>query len=438
MLDIHYIRNHPEKVKKAVLDKKGAVDIDALLEMDARRRAMISEVEQLRAQQKTLGASFAQEKDPAAKEAAAMKLKLLKDDVKKIDELLAPLEIEIRAMLERVPNVPSDDTPIGPDESGNVVLRQVGEKPAFAFEPKDHVALGEALGVIDNETGSEVAGARFTYLKGDLALMQNALHQLALSVLTDKDKIHAIIDKVGLQATPKAFVPVVPPLMIKPETFQRMARLEPREERYHIPSDDVFLIGSAEHTMGPMHMDEVLREDELPLRYVAFTPAFRREAGSYGKDTRGILRLHQFDKIEMESFSLPEQSRSEQDLFVAIQEHLLQALGVPYQVMQICTGDMGGPDARQIDIECWMPGQDKYRETHTADLMTDYQARRLNTRVKRADGEHQFVHMNDATCIAMGRLLIAIMENFQEADGTIRIPEVLRPWMMGKTHIGKS
>ncbi len=190
--------------------------------------------------------------------------------------------------------------------------------------------------------------------------------------------------------------------------------------------------------MGPMHMDEVLREDELPLRYFAFTPAFRREAGSYGKDTRGILRLHQFDKIEMESFALPEQGLAEQELFVAIQEHLLQQLGVPYQVMQICTGDMGGPDARQIDIECWMPGQNRYRETHTSDMMTDYQARRLNTRVKRAAGEHQFVHMNDATCIAMGRLLIAIMENFQEADGTVRIPEVLRPWMMGKTHLGKS
>ncbi len=183
-------------------------------------------------------------------------------------------------------------------------------------------------------------------------------------------------------------------------------------------------------------MDETLPEERLPLRYFAFTPAFRREAGSYGKDVRGILRLHQFDKIEMESFSLPERSRDEQEFFTAIQEHLLKKLGVPYQVVQICTGDMGGPDARQIDIECWMPGQGRYRETHTADLMTDYQARRLNTRVKRASGKSEFVHMNDATVAAMGRLLIAIMENFQEADGRVRVPDVLHPYMNGKTHVG--
>jgi len=207
-----------------------------------------------------------------------------------------------------------------------------------------------------------------------------------------------------------------------------MARLEPRDERYHIPSDDLFLIGSAEHTLGPLHMDETLKESDLPRRYVAFTPAFRREAGSYGKDTRGILRLHQFDKVEMESFATSEMGQKEQDFFVAIQEHLMQKLGLPYRVVMTCTGDQGDPDARHLDIETWMPGEQKYRETHSADYMTDYQARRLGTKVKREKGS-EFVHMNDATVFAIGRTLIAIMENFQQKDGSIVVPEVLRPWV---------
>jgi seryl-tRNA synthetase len=435
MLDLNFIRQFPEKVQDGAKAKKVHVDVDALLALDAKRRKLVTEVEAIRARQKTEGSKFAQEKDAAAKEKVSMELRLMKDEIKKIEETLDPLEQEIRHLIEKIPNVASDDTPIGPDESGNVVIRQVGEKPGFAFTPKDHVELGKALGIIDSEKASEVSGTRFTYLKGDLALLQYALSTYAFSVLTSPGVLHEIIEDRKLDLPEKPFTPVIPPLMIRPEVFARMARLEPREERYHIPSDDVYLIGSAEHTLGPIHMDQMLREDELPLRYAALTPAFRREAGSYGKDVKGILRLHQFDKIEMESFTVGEQSRDEQELFVGIQEHILKALGLPYQVVQICTGDMGGPDARQIDIETWMPGQDRYRETHTADLMTDYQARRLNTRVRRAEGV-EYVHMNDATCIAMGRLLIAIMENFQEEDGRIRIPEILRPYMNGKTHIG--
>ena len=437
MLDLHFIRENPELVKKGAAAKGAKVDIDELLAADEARRKLIGQLETKRAEQNKTGEAIAKETDKDAKAKAVEAMRGLKEEMKDLESRLAAAEELVTTMLQQVPNLPSDDTPIGPDESGNVVIRTVGEPTKFDFKPKDHVAIGEALGLIDNETGSEVAGARFTYLKGDMVLLQNALHQFALGLLTDAGKIREIAAEAGVAAPDKAFTPVLPPLMIKPGVFERMARLEPREERYHIPSDDVYLIGSAEHTLGPMHMDETLREEDLPLRYVAFTPAFRREAGSYGKDTRGIIRLHQFDKIEMESFSLPERARAEQDLFVAIQERILASLGLPYQVVQICTGDMGGPDARQIDIETWMPGQDKYRETHTADLMTDYQARRLNTRVKRSGGGMQFVHMNDATCIAMGRLLVAILENFQEADGTVRIPDVLRPWMGGRTHVGK-
>jgi seryl-tRNA synthetase len=238
--------------------------------------------------------------------------------------------------------------------------------------------------------------------------------------------------------SPKPFIPVIPPLMVRPEIFSRMARLEPREERYYIQQDDLFLIGSAEHTLGPLHLDKNIEEKDLPVRYIGYSTAFRREAGSYGKDIRGILRMHQFDKLEMESFSLPENSVKEQDFFVAIQEYFMQQLNISYKVMMICKGDMGAPDARQIDLECWIPSQNKYRETHTADLMTDYQSRRLNTRVKRRDGLSQFAHMNDATAFAIGRTIIAILENYQQKDGSIVVPDVLRKYMNKDKIMAKS
>jgi len=224
--------------------------------------------------------------------------------------------------------------------------------------------------------------------------------------------------------------------MIKPDVYVRMARLDPsqKEERYYLPKDDIYLIGSAEHTLGPLHIDEIVPEDKFPIRYLGFSTAFRREAGTYGKDTRGILRVHQFDKAEMESFTLPENSTKEQNFIVAIQEYLMQGLEIPYQVVMICTGDMGGPNYRQVDIETWLPGQNKYRETHTSDLMTDYQARRLKTKVKRKNGELELAHMNDATAFAIGRTIIAILENYQQEDGSVVIPRVLREYV-GKDKI---
>ena len=209
-----------------------------------------------------------------------------------------------------------------------------------------------------------------------------------------------------------------------------------KEERYYLQQDDLYLVGSAEHTLGPLHMDETLPEEALPLRYLGFSTAFRREAGSYGKDMKGILRVHQFDKLEMESFTAPEDSLKEQNFFVAIQEYLMQGLELPYQVVAVCTGDMGKPDARQIDIETWLPGQEKYRETHSADLMQDFQARRLNIKVKRKDGKIEFAHMNDATAFAIGRTLIAILENYQQKDGSVKMPRVLQGYV-GKKEIKK-
>jgi len=437
MLDIKYIRENADLVKKAAKNKNSEVDIDRLLTLDQERRELIGQVEDKRAEQNAAGEKIAAEKDPDAKKAAVEAMRSLKEGLKAAEQSLDTVKEEYLAILDKVPNVPFEDVPVGKDESENVVARQVGERPEFDFEVKDHVELGEALDVIDSKTAAEVSGSRFTYLKGDLVLLQNAAYQFVLSVLTDEDALQGIIEKNDLTVSARPFTPVTPPVMMRSEVMARMARLEPRDERYHIPSDDMYLIGSAEHTLGPLHMDQLLRENDLPLRYFAFTPAFRREAGSYGKDIRGILRQHQFDKIEVETFSLPEHSRAEQDFIVAIQEHILQSLGLPYQVISICTGDMGTPDARQIDMECWMPGQQAYRETHTSDLMTDYQARRLNTRVRRNSGDTEFVHMNDATALAMGRALISIMENYQRADGSIGVPEVLRPFMFGRSVIEK-
>ncbi|MFC1638775.1 serine--tRNA ligase [Patescibacteria group bacterium] len=437
MLDIKFIRENPDRVKQAAKERKCDADVDRLLELDEKRRELMAESESKRAEQNAVGQRIAQEKDADAKAKAIEEMSELKKALKAQEGELAKVKEEYDAILLNLPNVHFEDVPVGEDESENVVLRQVGEPTKFDFEPKQHFELGEALGVIDSERAAEVTGSRFTYLKGDLALLQFAVVNYVMGILTSREKLRLIIDDAGLDVPDDPFVPVVPPLMIRPEVFARMARLEPKDERYHIESDDLYLIGSAEHTLGPLHMDDLLKEADLPLRYVAFTAAFRREAGSYGKDVRGILRLHQFDKMEVESFTIPEKSRDEQDFIVAIQEHVLKSLGVPYQVVAICTGDMGDPDARQIDMECWMPGQGKYRETHTSDLMTDYQARRLGTRVRRDSGDKQYVHMNDATAVAVGRALIAVMENYQREDGTVAVPEVLRPFMGGKEIIAK-
>ena len=427
MLDIKFIRSNPEVVKKAAKDKKVNLNIDELLALDERKRHILRELEDKRAEQNKKSNLPAGGK-PSPEEIGV--LKKLKDEIKILEEEMGRVDVDLEKLILMVPNIPSDDTPIGPNETGNKVLRQVGKLPSFDFKPKEHFELGEELDVIDTQRASQVAGTRFGYLKGSLALLEFALVQFALSVLTNEKILKKIAQSISSDISLKPFTPVIPPVFIRPEIFQKMARLEPKEERYYIPSDDLYLIGSADHTLGPLHMDQVINEKDLPIRYVGFSTSFRREAGSYGKDTKGILRVHQFDKIEAESFTLPENSIKEQDFIVAIQEYLLQSLELSYQVVAICTGDMGGPDARQIDIETWMPGQNRYRETHTADLMTDYQARRLNTRVRRGE-KLEFVYMNDATIFAIGRTIIAIMENYQTKDSTIMIPKVLRKYMGG-------
>ncbi len=429
MLDLKFIRQNIDLVKDAVRNKRVDVDVDRFLALDEKRRMLIQGYEDGLAKKNKATKVIAETKDKTEREKLILEMRELDKSSDRLSEQLKEVEKEFNELLYKIPNIPLDDVPIGKDESENKTIREVGKKPDFYFEPKEHWQLGQDLCLIDMERGAKVAGARFGYIKGQLAILEFALVQYALSVLTDKKMIAKIIKSAKLNLEPKPFVAVVPPVMIKPDVLQKMARLEPREERYYIPSDDLYLIGSAEHTLGAMHMDETFSEKDLPARYVGFSTSFRREAGTYGKDMKGILRVHQFDKVEMESFSLPEQSLEEQNFFVAIQEYLMQSLKIPYRVVAICTGDMGAPDVRQIDIEAWLPGQNRYRETHTADLMTDYQARRLNTKVKRENGKSEFVHMNDATVFALSRTPIAIMENYQQKDGSIVVPKVLQKYV---------
>jgi len=434
MLDIHFIRENADIVKDAARRKRVEVDIDRLLVVDEERKRLRQELDQKRAEQNRASSRIALAHGDE-KQALVESMQHLKQGMTELDERFKAATEEWTKLMLAVPNLPSPDTPTGKDEDDNVVVREWGEKPQFSFAPKPHWELGKSLDLIDAEKAAAVSGARFNYLKGDLALLQNAVFQHTLGILTSRESLAGIAKEWNIEIDPKTFTLVIPPLMMRTEVMGRMARLHPMDERYVFAEDGLALIGSAEHTLGPLHMDETLDEARLPLRYVAYTPAFRREAGAAGKDTRGILRQHQFDKIEMESFARPEDGYREQDLFVAIQEYLVRSLKLPYQLLSICTGDMGKPDQRQFDINTWMPGQDAYRETHTADYMGGFQARRLNTRVKDASGNTTHVHMNDATAFAMGRILIAIMENYQQEDGSIRVPEVLVPYV-GKEKLG--
>jgi len=428
MLDIKFIRENKEIVEKAIQNKKvkTEIDLDHLLDLSTKRNELRQKIDLINA-----------ERNIAAKEQDIEKGKALKEESAKIEAEFKTIDGEYFKIMLTIPNVPSADTPIGEDESANKVIRQVGEKPSFDFNPKEHWELGKELDIIDKEKAAEVSSSRFAYIKGDLALLQFALVKFGLDIVTNEETLKQIATDANLEVDTTPFTFVLPPDMVKPSVLNRMGRLYPKEDKYYLEEDDLYLAGSAEHALGPIHMDETFTEKNLPTRYVGYSTAFRREAGTYGKDTKGIMRMHQFDKLEMESFCLPERSHEEQEFFIAIQEYAMKKLELPYQVVMISTGDMGLPDYRQVDIETWMPGQNKYRETHTSDSMMTFQSRRLNIRVKRNDGKSEFVHMNDATLFSM-RPLIAILENYQLVDGSIRIPEILVSYMNGKDVIKKN
>lgn len=431
MLDIKYIRDNKELVQRKSLEKGYKVYVDEVLRLDSEYKALLSEVEDLRRRKNELASSLKSSK-PTDEELEEGRR--IKASISEKEESLRNVETNFINALKKVPNMPLEDVPTGSSEEDNVVAKTVGEKPSFSFEPKNHWQIGEARGWIDKERATKVSGPRFAYIKGDLVKLEWAIMRFAMDILTDEEILKEIISKNNLNISSKPFTPVLPPYLIKTEPYDAMDRLEPREERYKIEGEELWLQGSAEHVLGSMHADEFFNESEMPIRYVGFATSFRKEAGSYGKDMEGIIRMHQFNKMEMESFSVKEEGLSEHLFMIAIQEYILEQLNLPYRVMMKCTADIGKPNARGVDMDTWLPGQDKYRETHTADYMTDYQARRLNTRVKRQDGTMELIHTNDATVLSQ-RPLIAIIENNQLEDGTVVIPEVLRPYMNGKEKI---
>lgn len=431
MLDIQFIRSHPEEVADKSSQKGYSVDIKQLLGFDQARREMLQKVEDLRHRRKQMAKQPLGEGPDTEKTQVARQLKTELADA---EHRLVSLDSEYLTLLKQVPNMPYKDVPVGKSEADNVVAKTVGEPPNFSFKPKNHWELAENRMWIDKKRAAKVAGARFAYIKGDLVRLQWALMQFALDQLTDRMVLAEVIAKNGLEVADTPFTPVLPPLMIKTDMYEAMDRLDPRDDRYKIEGEELWLQGSAEHVLGSMHANEVLLESQLPLRYIGFATSFRKEAGSYGKDTEGIIRMHQFDKLEMESLSSSLSALQEHLLMIALQEHLMQALDLPYRVLNKCTADIGKPNARGWDVEVWLPGQGKYRETHTADYMTDYQARRLKIRVKKPDGTMELVHTNDATVFSQ-RPLIAIIENFQQADGSVAIPKVLIPYMGGRERI---
>ncbi len=408
MLDIKFIRENPQIITKGTAAKGYKVDVKELLEIDESRRKLQVIFDELRAKQKNLTAADREE------------AKGVKVQLKEAEERLGHAEAELDKRLRELPNLPRPDVKVGKSEAENEVVRTVGKPPKFTFKPKDYLELAKLHDLIDIERAGKVSGARFGYLKNEAALLEFALIQYGLSVVL----------KHG-------FVPVVPPVMVGEKAMAAMGYLEHggQEETYHLSQDKLYLVGTSEQSVGPMHMDETFAPKDLPRRYVAFSSCFRREAGSYGKDTKGILRVHQFDKLEMIVYTTPEESDAEHERLLAIEEELMKGLGLPYQVIKMCTADLGDPAARKYDIETWIPSEGKYRETHSCSTTTDFQARRLNIRYKKTDGKPQFVHMLNGTVFAIGRTLIAILENYQQADGTIEVPKVLQTYL-GKKVIG--
>jgi seryl-tRNA synthetase len=436
MLDIKFIRENVDQVKAAVENKNKDIDIEKLLALDEERRRIGTLLEEARAEQNKASAQIAQV--PEQERAALIEaVSSVKEQVQALEAELAPVATEFAQLLYQVPNVTDPAMPVGKGEEENVVIKEVGEKPKMDFTPKEHWELGKELDILDVEKAAEVSGARFWYLKGDLVRLQFALHQFAFDTLINEAIIREVAESLGLSdISTKPFVPMIPPVMVRDEVQKAIHRVF-GEQTYSVEGEELNLVASAEHTLAPYHMNETLPESELPKRYIGYSTAFRREAGTYGKDMKGMLRGHQFDKTEMESFTTAEAGPDEQKLILGLQEYMVAQLGLPYQVVQICTGDTGGPDYQQFDIECWLPGQDAYRETHTSDYMTDYQTRGVSSYYKTQGGERKLLHTNDATAFS-GRPLIAIMENYQQADGTIRVPEVLQKYMGGQHVIGKT
>jgi seryl-tRNA synthetase len=431
MLDIQFIRANPDLVQQKSDQKNKKINISDFLEIDKKHRILIQKLEDLRAKRNLLtskikGKPTLEEIDKGVK---------LKKQISDLETEFEPVDQSFKSILKSIPNISIEDVPIGKTEADNKVTKYFGDKKVFDFKPKTHWEIAEALGVMDRQRAAKISGSRFTYLMGGLVEMQFALINLVFKLLSDEIFIQKIIKTNDLNLVAKPFMPILPPMMMKTGPYEATGRLKAEDTTYKLADDDLWLIASAEHSLCSMYIDEIIPEQNLPIRYIGYSTSFRREAGTYGKDTNGLIRMHHFDKLEMEIFSTAETSLDEHFLTIAIQEELTKMLGLPYRVVLKCTADIGDPNARGVDIETWMPGQDSYKETHSADYMTDYQARALKTRVKTNDGQLTLAHTNDATALAISRTLAAIIENYQTKDGHIIIPDVLKSLMNNREQI---
>jgi seryl-tRNA synthetase len=412
VLDVRVIREDPESYRKALARRGAAEAIDQILALDERRRALTTEVEELRAQQnrlsKRIGKAPVEQRQALIDEVAGVSAR-----VQEIEPELEGVDAELTAVLARTPNVPHETAADGMSEEDAVEVRRHGEPPSFDFEPRDHVAIGELLGVLDTERGARTSGSRFVYLLGDLVFVQFALAQHAFGVLVER-----------------GFTPVIPPVLVREEAMYGTGFLPTDAVNLYVTrEDELYLVGTSEVPLAALRMGEIVDDADLPQRYAGYSTCFRREAGSYGKDLGGMFRVHQFDKVEMFSFTRPEDSWDEHEFLISIEEHILRNLDLPYRVMNIAVGDLGGSAAKKYDLEGWLPGQGRYRELTSCSNCTDYQARRLQVRVRRADGRIEALHTLNGTATAMSRTLIAIIENHQREDGSVALPAALHPYL---------
>jgi seryl-tRNA synthetase len=418
VIDVRVLREDPDRIRAAQKHRgESAEVVDELLSLDAARRQSIATFEKARAEQKVLGKQISQATGDA-KQALLVRTKELSSQVKAAEAAQSDAEAAFRDLSRTLPNLASPQAPVG-GEDDFVVLEEIGTPRDFAaegFEPKDHVELGKALGAIDIERGAKVSGARFYFLTGVGAQLELALVAAAMA-----------------KATEWGFLPMVPPSLVKPEAMDGTGFLgQAADDVYHLPKDDLYLVGTSEVALAAYHGGEILDAGTLPRRYAAFSPCFRREAGSYGKDTRGIFRVHWFDKVEMFTYTTVEESYAEHERLLAYEKEWMSALGLPFRVIDVAAGDLGSSAVRKFDCEAWIPTQGKYRELTSTSNCTSYQARRLDTRI-RTDGGTEFVATLNGTLMASTRTIVALLENHQQADGSVRVPEILQPHLGGRT-----
>ncbi len=410
MIDIKLLRESPEYFKEAAKAKNVTVDIDHILEIDAKQREFSRAVQTLREERNIL-TSVMKGGKPTSEQIE--KGKNLKERLEKEEHALSALDEELKRELYKIPNPVKPDVKIGKNESENEVIKTIGTPKNFNFTPRDHEELGKMLDIIDTQTAAEISGARFSYLKNEGALLEFALKQLAFEVLLKE-----------------GFTPIIPPVLVRKSIMDDLGYTAMGEDEniYAIAQDDLYLVGTSEQSIVPMYKDKILEKTELPKRFVGFSTCFRREAGSYGKDTKGIFRVHQFDKVEMVSFVEEGKDDEEHEYLLSLEEKFFQILDIPYQVLRICSGDLGFNAARKYDVEAWIPSQGKYREVTSTSTVTDFQSRRLNMKYQDVD-ERKFLHVLNGTAYSMNRPIIAILENYQQEDGSVVVPEVLRKYI---------